>query len=175
MFYPYYILSFIYYCSHHASRSSAALWFAHGIISLCLLYLFLFDELGGCARYNFASLIISDFIRWAEWFACDIISLCLLYLDFIRRAQPMERSSMGCTGSRPIKNDEHDSSCASTSLSCLSFLARLVAYAHYIPSPTLPQYKITLYKLLNIWLDFLYTKLIITLDLLIGIYVKMNS
>ena len=101
MFYPYYILSFIYYCSHHASRSSAAWWFAHGIISLCLLYLFLSGELGGClrynfasliisvfcptcfvvcARYNFASLIISVFIWWAGWFAYHIILLCLLYL-----------------------------------------------------------------------------------------------
>lgn len=175
MFYPYYILSFIYYCSHHASRSSAAWWFAHGIISLCLLYLFLSDELGGCLRYNFASLIISVFCPTC-FVVCARYNFASLIISVSsRRAHPMERSSMGCTGSRPIKNDEHDSSCASTSLSCLSFLARLVAYAHYIPSPTLPQYKITLYKLLNIWLNFLYTKLIITLDLLIGIYVKMDS
>ena len=126
-------------------------------------------------RYNFALLIISVFSRWAGGFAHDIISLRLLYLFLADvlipwNGVPWDVRAVALSKMMNMTALVQAHRCHVYHFWHVSLPTLIISH-----SPTLPQYKITLYKLLNIWLDFLYTKLIITLDLLIGIYVKMDS
>lgn len=127
-----------------------------------------------CLRYNFASLIISAFIRRAGWFAYDIISLCLLYLFLSDVLSPWNGVPWAVRAVALSKMMNMTALVQAHRCHVYHFWHVSLPTLIISHSPALLQYKITLCKLLNIWLDFLYTKLIITLDLLIGIYVKMD-
>lgn len=127
-----------------------------------------------CLRYNFASLIISVFIRRAGWFAYDIISLCLLYQLLSDVLSPWNGVPWAVRAVALSKMMNMTALVQAHRCHVYHFWHVSLPTLIISHSPALLQYKITLCKLLNILLDFLYIKLIITLDLLIGIYVKMD-